>query len=230
MLAVVLVLISSLTAQHLTVLLRATNVSADIASVMVNEQEAGVMVSVYGRRTLNASDGYETRILTANKVRVWLLRADGSAVRQLQPANNVAAGTPPLPETINFLFAKTPRVDLRGVVVELDARMFVLGFADEALEPRVAVRGGLIEGLETLTCEAWTQNKRIPRELTQFNLYPTLTTWFVGFTFGARSTGPQLRPVTPAEAVSAMDQYCAEHPKASLQGAATAVVSTFVKR
>jgi hypothetical protein len=93
-----------------------------------------------------------------------------------------------------------------------------------------AQRVNLIEGLENVTCEMWTQNQRIPPESSQLSLYGTFNTWVAGFTFGARSKDPRLGAPSPAEVVKAMDRYCPEHPKAILPAAALAVVDSFIKK
>lgn len=114
-----------LAVQQPAVLLRSTQVSDDITEIAVSEQEAGVIVSVYGHSSTGGEKNPKP-LLTATRLRVWLLHADGSAVRQVRPANKIGlcnAGS--CPDTINFTFARTPRAELRGMVVELDGKMFV---------------------------------------------------------------------------------------------------------
>ena len=105
-------------------LLQADRVSEDITMVLVTEQPAGVIVSVKGRYTPNGQKN--PKPLAGMTLRVWLLRADGTAVAQTQPPNNVSVGNAGVFEdSMNFTFAATAREELRGVVVELNGRMFV---------------------------------------------------------------------------------------------------------
>jgi hypothetical protein len=125
MLAAILTFFFSAPAQEpAAVLLRTDRVSGDITSVEVTEQSAGIIVRVKGRYTLTGQKN--PKPLAGMTLRVWLLRADGTAVVQTQPRNNISVGNAGTNEdAMNFTFARTAREELRGVVVELNGKMFV---------------------------------------------------------------------------------------------------------
>ena len=123
-LAVLALLIGSAERQQTSEnLLMSGPVSEDITSIMVFAQAAGTSVRVNGRPTPVGEKNPNP--LTRRHLQVWLLRADGTALKQSSPPDGISlGGGPAQPDQMNFFFVATPRGELAGVVIGLDGQMF----------------------------------------------------------------------------------------------------------
>jgi hypothetical protein len=112
----------------LTQWLESGKVSEQISRIVVSDAGGGdgILVEIHEPTFKRGQRNPKPIVITS--LRAWLLKADGSAVRQIRPVQylgvvNEDAGYHG--QLFRFHFAPTAREELRGVVVELAGKMFV---------------------------------------------------------------------------------------------------------
>ena len=93
----------------------------DDLSLVVNQSFLNISVSLYGKPS-------QPKLLTERRVEVWLLRQDGSSVKQLSRSVSDGISRPglaPRPDFATFVFELTPSTELDGVVIRVDGKLFV---------------------------------------------------------------------------------------------------------
>lgn len=108
--------------------LESGKVSEEISRIVVSDAGGGDGVLVETHEPTFSGSARNPEPLSPARLHVWLLKADGSAVRQVRPVQFLGVVTSHSADhsaLLRFWFAQTSRNELRGVVVELDGKMFV---------------------------------------------------------------------------------------------------------
>jgi hypothetical protein len=78
------------------------------------------------------------------------------------------------------------------------------------------------------SCAFWTSQRAIPEASSQATVVTYLALWLDGYVQGVRHKEVRLS-LSPMDAESAMDKYCAAHPEDSMETAAAAIVDEAAK-